>query len=125
MIDKLSARERQLFEALYAAKEATAAELRDALDDAPGNSAVRVMLRRLEAKGFITHREVGGRFIYAPSIPEKRIEQSALQRFVETYFGGSAIGAAAALVGMTEKVDPKELHELEQVIAKVRREEEK
>lgn len=123
MIDKLSARERQLFEALYAAKEATAAQLRDALDDAPGNSAVRVMLRRLEAKGFITHREAGGRFIYAPSIPEKRIEQSALQRFVETYFGGSAIGAAAALVGMTEKVDPEELHELEQVIAKVRREE--
>ena len=123
MIDKLPARERQLFEALYAMKQATAAELQSALDDAPGNSAIRVMLRRLEAKGFVTHREEQGRFVYSPALPEQRIEQSALRRFVETYFGGSPVGAAAALIGMSEKVDPDELRRLEEMIAKVKREE--
>ncbi|MBA3834635.1 MAG: BlaI/MecI/CopY family transcriptional regulator [Sphingomonas sp.] len=123
MIDKLPARERQLFETLYAMKQASAAELVGALDNAPGNSAVRVMLRRLEAKGFVTHREENGRFIYSPAVPGKRLEQSALHRFVETYFGGSPLGAAAALIGMSEKVDPDELRQLEQMIAKVREEE--
>ena len=123
MIDKLPPRERQLFEALYALKRATASELQSALPDGPGNSAIRAMLRRLEAKGFVTHREEDGRFIYAPAVAETRIKQTALQRFVETYFGGSPVGAAAALIGMSQKVDPEELRQLEQAIAKVRREE--
>ncbi|MBA3577804.1 MAG: BlaI/MecI/CopY family transcriptional regulator [Sphingomonas sp.] len=104
-------------------KSASAADLQAALDDAPSNSAVRVMLRRLEAKGFVTHREEDGRFIYSPALPEKGLKQSALKRFVETYFAGSPLGAAAALIGMSEKVDPDELRQLEQMIAKVRKEE--
>ena len=123
MIEKLPPRERQLFEALYSLKRATAAELQNVLEDAPGNSAVRVMLRRLEAKGFVTHREEEGRFVYSPAVPEKRIKQSALQRFVETYFGGSPVDAAAALIGMSQKADPDELRELERMIARVRQEE--
>jgi predicted transcriptional regulator len=123
LIDKLPPRERELFEALYSMKRATAAELQSALENAPSNSAVRVMLRRLEAKGFVAHREEYGRFIYSPAVPEKRIRQSALRRFVETYFGGSPVDAAAALIGMSEKVDAEELQELERMIAQVRQEE--
>ena len=123
MIDKLPPRERELFEALYALGRATAAELESALEDAPSNSAIRVMLRRLEAKGFVTHREENGRFVYAPAMPEQRIRQSALKRFVETYFGGSPVDAAAALIGMSQKVDARELGELERLIAEARREE--
>lgn len=122
MIDKLPPRERQLFEALYSLKRATAAELQNALEDAPGNSAVRVMLRRLEAKGFVTHREEDGRFVYSPAVPDKRIRQSAVQRFVETYFGGSPLGAATALLGMSEDVSPAEIEKMEAMLAKVRKE---
>ena len=122
MIDKLPPRERELFEALYALGHATAAELQEALEDAPSNSAVRVMLRRLEAKGFVTHREDNGRFIYAPALPESRIKQPALKRFVETYFGGSPLGAATALLGMSGKASPAEIEKLEAMLAKVRKE---
>ena len=120
MIDKLPPRERELFDRLYAAGEATAAELQAALGGSLSNSAIRVMLRRLEAKGAVRHREVDGRFIYAPALPESRIKQSALKQFVQTYFGGSPAGAAAALIGMSEKVSPDELAQLEQLIAKAR-----
>ena len=122
MIDKLPPRERQLFEALYSMKHATAAELQDAIHDAPSNSAVRVMLRRLEGKGFVAHREEDGRFVYSPAVAEKRIKQSALQRFVETYFGGSPLGAATALLGMSGKASPAEIEKLEAMLAKVRKE---
>jgi predicted transcriptional regulator len=122
LIDKLPPRERELFERLYAAGEATAAELQSSLDGGVSNSAVRVMLRRLEAKGFVRHREDEGRFIYTPALPESRIKQSAIRQFVQTYFGGSPAGAAAALIGMSENVSPAELAQLEQMIAQARRE---
>jgi len=122
VIESLPPRERQVFEALYAMKRATAAELETAIDPAPSNSALRVMLRRLERKGFVTHHEEHGRFVYAPALPDKRIKQNAVQRFVETYFGGSPLGAATALLGMSGKVSPEEIAKLEAMLAKVRKE---
>ena len=122
MIEHLPPRERQVFEALYALKQATAAELETAIDPAPSNSALRVMLRRLERKGFVTHREEQGRFVYAPALADKRIKQTAVRRFVETYFGGSPLGAATALLGMSGKVSPEEIEKMEAMLAKVRKE---
>jgi predicted transcriptional regulator len=122
LIEKLPPRERELFERLYNSGEATASELQDSLEGNLSNSAVRVMLRRLEAKGFVTHREEGGKFIYSPAMPESRIRQSALQRFVETFFNGSPLGAATALLGMSDKVSPAEIEKLEAMLAKVRKE---
>ena len=122
MIDKLPMRERELFEALYALGSATAVDLQGALDDAPSNSAIRAMLQRLERKGFVTHRDCNGRFIYSPALPMDRIRQSALKRFVGTYFGGSPLGAATALLGMSEDVSPAEIEKLEAILAKVRKE---
>ena len=51
MIDSLPRRERELFELLCSAGEATAAELRTAMKDPPSYSAVRTLLARLEARG--------------------------------------------------------------------------
>ena len=122
MIDKLPPREREVFDALYALGEATAADVQESLDDAPSNSAIRVMLSRLEKKGVIRHRVENNRFVYAPAVAAPKIQRSAVQRFVQTYFKGSPVGAAAALIGMSEKVSSEELDQLEQLIAKARQE---
>lgn len=122
MIDKLPPRERQVFEALYARGEASAAELCAAMDDPPSNSAARIMLSRLERKGFVTHRVEDGKYFYAPALPDPAIRQSAVKQFIDTYFRGSPIGAAAALIGMSEKIEREELGQLEQAIAKARKE---
>jgi predicted transcriptional regulator len=120
VIEKLPTRERELFDSLYERGEATATELQQSLDGAPGNSAVRVMLARLEKKGLVTHRRENNRFVYSPAVPEPKIRQSAIHRFVRTYFKGSPANAAAALIGMAEKVSQEELDELETIIAKAR-----
>src|SRR5689334_11454343 len=109
VIESLPPRERQVFEALFAMKQATAAELEAEIRPPLSNSALRVMLRRLERKGFVTHREEQGRFVYAPALPDTRIKQTAVQRFVETYFGGSPLGAATALLGMSKQVSAEEI----------------
>ncbi len=120
LIEKLPPRERQVFDALYARGEATAAEIHASIPDAPSNSAIRIMLSRLEKKGFVRHRVEEQRYIYAPAVPDRKVRQSAVRHFIETFFGGSPVGAAAALIGMSEKIDPEELDQLEQMIARAR-----
>jgi predicted transcriptional regulator len=120
LIDKLPPRERQIFDALYARGEATAAEIQASIPDPPSNSAVRIMLSRLEKKGFVSHRVEEQRYVYTTAVSERRVRQSAVKHFIKTFFGGSPAGAAAALIGMSEKIEPEELDRLEQMIALAR-----
>jgi predicted transcriptional regulator len=124
MLDKLPPRERQVVDFLYANGQATAAEICDALPDAPGNSAIRVMLGRLETKGVVRRlSSVGRSFVYAPAVPEAAAKQSALTQVVRTFFNGSPLSAATALLGMSEKADPAEIEKLKQLLAKAREKE--
>lgn len=123
MFDRLPPRERQVFEALYALGTATAAEIQDEMPEPkPSNSAVRVMLSRLEKKGFVRHEEEEQRYVYSIAVPERNIRQRALQHFVQTFFAGSPLGAAAALIGMSEEVDPEELRRIDAMLDKARQE---
>jgi predicted transcriptional regulator len=79
------------------------------------------MLTRLEAKGFVKRRNSEKGFLYAPSVPETAASQSALKQLVRTFFNGSPVGAASALLGMSEKIEDEELDELERLIADARR----
>ena len=122
MLDKLPPRERQIVDLLYAGGGSTVAELCDALPDRLSDSAVRAMLSRLEAKGFVVRREGEKGFVFTPAVPEAEAKASALRQLVRTFFNNSPVGAASALLGMSEGVDPAELDELAQAIAKARRE---
>ena len=122
MIETLPPRERQVFDALFASGEASAAELEARMADPPSNSALRIMLSRLEKKGFVTRRLVDQKYLYAPALPQRKVKQSALRHLIKTFFDGSPVGAAAALIGMQERIEPEELDQLERLIAEARRE---
>lgn len=122
MIEKLPPRERELFDALYASGGATAAQIEAMLPDPPSNSAIRAMLARLEKKGFVTRQLVDQAYVYSTALPGKKVRQSALRHLVGTFFGGSPAGAATALLGMSERIEPHELDALEQMIARARAE---
>lgn len=96
---------------LYARGSATAAEIRDALPDAPSYSAVRALVRILEEKGHVRHEQDGPRYVYFPQVSRERARRSALKRLVSTFFGGSAAQAAAALIG-SEDLSPDEVARL-------------
>ena len=112
MIDSLPRRERELFELLCSAGEATAAELRAAMKDPPSYSAVRTLLARLEARGAIRHRVDDQTYVYK-SVPQPaKIRESALKSMVRTFFDGSAASAATALLGLTRKLSADEAEAL-------------
>ena len=75
------------------------------------------MLRHLEAKGIVTHRRVGKRFIFRPTTTSATAERSAVRHLVRTFFGGSRLRAVAALLDLpAEGIDQIELARLRKLI---------
>src|SRR3954447_25920883 len=112
--DALSRRERQIMDIVYARGEATAAEVNTALPDQRSYSTVRTLLRILEEKGHLKHREDGPRYVYVPTRDRKAESKSALKRVVQTFFAGSLANAVAALVDTADgKMSPDELKRIE------------
>jgi BlaI family penicillinase repressor len=116
-----SRRERQIMDIIFASGEATAAEVAAALPDPPSYSAVRALLRILEEKGHLKHREDGPRYIFAPTERHEKASGSALRRVLETFFDGSLSNAVAALVdGDAGKLSAEELKRLEAIVKTAR-----
>ena len=115
---QLSRRERQIMEIVYRKGNATAADVHDEMPDRPSYSAVRALLRVLEEKGQLRHRQDGPRYVYSPTVPRDRARKSALQRLVGTFFAGSVTDAVAALLDLeSARLDDGELERLSTLVA--------
>ena len=114
---QLSRRERQIMDALFEAGELSAQDVRAAIPDAPGYSAVRALLAKLVDKKIVDFREDGPRYIYFPVVAQEEARTSALQKMLKTFFGGSTAAAVNALLGMNkEKLSEAEIIQLQQAI---------
>jgi BlaI family penicillinase repressor len=121
MDTKLSRREREILDALYALGGSADAEaIRQRLTDPPTYSAVRAMLAKLEAKGAITHRAEGLRYVYSPVTSRTAAQKKAVSQLMRVFFGGSASEAAAALLKQ-ESWSDAELDSLRHEIDQVRK----
>lgn len=117
----LSRRERQIMDIIFSRSEATAAEVNEALPDVRSDSTVRTLLRILEEKGHLKHREDGQRFVYVPTRARAAESKSALKRVVKTFFEGSIADAVAALVDTADgKLPAEELKRIEAIIKKAK-----
>ncbi len=119
----LGARERQIVDAIYQLGEASVAEVLANLTDPPSYSAVRTMVRLLETKGLLRHRQIGTRYVYRPTRSRESASRSALTHVMETFFGGSATDAVAAILDVSaSRLTDDDLGRLEQLIDQARRE---
>lgn len=109
-------------EVLYTGDGLTAAEVREAMDDPPGYSAVRALLRILEEKGHIRHEERGPRYVFWPVVSRAKAGRSALRSLVDTFFGGSSEEAVAALIESSEELSASQLDRLAELINVARKE---
>lgn len=92
----LSRRERQIMELLFAAGPATVAEVRERMDDAPSDNAVRTFLTILENKGYVKRKKHGRAYRWS-AVPRKdRAGREDLRRVIRTFFGGSLTKAFTA-----------------------------
>ncbi|MGH9969876.1 MAG: BlaI/MecI/CopY family transcriptional regulator [Pyrinomonadaceae bacterium] len=119
--EKLTRREREIMDALFALGDrATAEDIRAQLSDPPSYSAVRAMLVKLENKGFVRHHEEGLRYVYAPTKSRASAQRIALQKIVRVFFGGSPSQTVTALLKQEAWTD-EELDILRAEIENVRK----
>ena len=90
LTERLTRREREIMNALFTlGNRASAEDIRSRLTSPPSDSSVRVMLARLEKKGFLKHQQDGLRYIYSATISQAAAKRTALEQYVKTFFGGS------------------------------------
>jgi len=97
------------------------ATVTDVLADLTGPSdlaytTVATMLRKLEAKGLVTHRIEGRSFIYRARVKEEEVTRTMADHFVERLFEGSLTEVVSHLLS-TREVSKDELETLERLIA--------
>jgi predicted transcriptional regulator len=98
-IDRLGAREREIMNAIFALENrATADDILARLVDPPSYSTVRVMLSRLEKKGYLRHTQDGLKYVYSATVSPAIAKRTALRQFAQTFFGGSLAQMVTALV---------------------------
>jgi len=80
------------------ANRASVEAIRTRMTGPPSYSTVRVILTRLEKKGYVKHQYDGVRYIYSATISPAAAKKTALQQFLRTFFGGSMMQMMTALV---------------------------
>lgn len=119
----LSRRERQIMDIIYEMNEATVAHVLERIPNPPSYSTVRALLRVLEGKGHLVHKQEGPRYIYSPTLAREEARRNALKHVMKTFFDGSTEDIVAALLNISEdtlsEIDYKRLSEL---IKKARKE---
>jgi predicted transcriptional regulator len=119
----LSRRERQIMDVIYELQEATVNQVLDRLPSPPSYSAVRALLRVLERKGHLIHRQDGPRYVYAPTLPRERARRSALSHLLKTFFDNSTEDVVAALLDISEEnLSEEDYRRLLELIQKAQKE---
>ena len=123
---KLSRRERQIMNVIYARKEATAAEVVAGVADPPSRTAIRTLLGILVEKGLLKYTKRGREYVYFSTDSPKKVGRSAFKNLLDTFFCGSVEDALTShLSDPQSHIDDEELKRLEKIIRDARKEKHK
>jgi predicted transcriptional regulator len=115
LLTRLPPREQELATIVYLNTSITATEVEAALSSEITNAAVRSMLTRLVAKGVLRRTKREGKFFYAPALLLPDVQDRALERVIDEFFGGSFVDASRRFVNLMRATDPEALAILSQL----------
>ncbi|MCA9171289.1 MAG: BlaI/MecI/CopY family transcriptional regulator, partial [Planctomycetales bacterium] len=96
----LSALENKVMAIIWEQGQSSADDVRNQLkEEAPmKDSTVRTILRRLEEKGYVTHRTEGRTYFYSPTVKSQHVAAEAVQGIVQRFCNGSVEDLLVGLV---------------------------
>jgi predicted transcriptional regulator len=115
----LSQLEHLVMEYLWTNGPATSEQVRLGLESTHSmkDATARTILRRLEEKGYVQHREEGRTYIYSGLEQAENVAMRAIRQIIDRFWGGSAEALVAGMVEQ-EVIDPRELRELAKKLEK-------
>lgn len=115
---ELTERELEIMHAVWAGRDATAAEIRDALEDSGrtlAHTTVATLLRILEDKGYVARTTAQRPFRYAATRSYEEVSRNILRDVTQRVFRGSASQLLVALLE-DRKLTSKERRALEDLL---------
>lgn len=96
----LSDAQLEVMDVIWQRGEATVSEVRDALagERAVARNTVQTQIARLESKGWLTHEERAGTFVYRATRARRPVLARIVDRLVERAFGGAPDALVQALL---------------------------
>ena len=98
---------------LWDRSEATASEVHGELLPERGlaPTTIATMLKKMELKGVVAHRQEGRAFVYRPTVSEAQVRRSMVSELTDRVFAGDPAALVSHLLS-THDIDPKELAQL-------------
>jgi len=118
--EPLSPLESRVMDIVWKRGSATADAIGEALGGRLSNASIRTLLRRIEAKRFLTHRVEGRTFVYEPRIDAPTAARSAVRRILDRFYGGSVEALVAGLID-GRLIDRRQLRRLAGKVAAAER----
>lgn len=120
-IHRLGDLQLQILKILWERGQGTVADVLENLSGAElAYTTVATMLRKMEARGLVTHRLEGRSFVYRPKVKAEDISHRMSNHLVDRLFEGSLLDAVNHLL-TTREVSSEELGKIEQLIAEKKR----
>ena len=110
--------EQSVMDYIWSHGDSTAESCREALASSRPmkDSTIRTVLRRLEEKGYLTHKVEGRTFIYRAADGRQNVAIRAVKNIIDRFCGGSAEELVLGMVD-NEVLDHKQLQHLARRIA--------
>jgi predicted transcriptional regulator len=108
-------RELDIMSVLWEHGPSTVADVHEHLRDEIAYKTVLTMLRLMESKGYVTHKEEGRAHRFAAKIGRDQAGRTAIDHMLDKIFGGSEELLLARLV-QTRKLDTADIKRLRRVL---------
>jgi BlaI family transcriptional regulator, penicillinase repressor len=117
-IHRLGDLQLRIMQALWDRAEATVAEVHQALaaEHDLAYTTIATMLRKMETRGLVRHRQDGRSFVYRAAVAADAVTRGMSDHLVDRLFEGSLADMVAHLL-TTREVSRAELSKLEKLIA--------
>jgi len=114
----LTALEQLIMDHIWTRPGSTAEDCREAVaaNRRLKDSTIRTILRKLEEKGYVTHRIDGRTFVYSPAETRRNVAVGATRQLIDRFLNGSVEELVVGLVDQ-QVLDPRQLETLARKIA--------
>ncbi|MGW9685124.1 BlaI/MecI/CopY family transcriptional regulator [Flagellimonas sp. 2504JD1-5] len=118
---QLTKAEEEVMQLLWQLEKANVAAILEELPEPkPAYNTVSTIIRILEDKGFVDHEKVGKGHVYFPLVKKEEYSNQSISKLVDGYFQGSF----KSMVSFFMKKNDISLSELEEIMQKIKNEEE-
>lgn len=111
-MERLTKKEEELMDYFWQEDALFVKDLLDSLPEPkPHVNTISTIVRTLESKGYLSHRQFGGTYQYYTLIPKQEYSKHTLKDVISKYFKNSYLSAVSALV-QEEDISVEELKRL-------------